>query len=164
MFAKLRRRHDDMRIVGAARVGHYLGDAGFFEVIHQRKGFGDGPPSGQQAVIAQDQRAVIADACDKALTLAKFKRHAFIVVIADPVIEPHRILVDRQQAAFERGDGEAGLGMGVEDTVDVMAGGMDRAVDCVPGGVDAMGVSSSTLPSRSILTRFEAVISLNIGP
>lgn len=84
-----------MRIVGTSGIGHDLGDAAFFQLTHEREGFCDGTPDGQQTVIAQDQGAVIADAGDQAFALTEFERSAFIVVITDPVIETHRILIDR---------------------------------------------------------------------
>jgi hypothetical protein len=56
-------------------------------------------------------------------------------VIAEPVVEPHRPLAQRQQAFLESADGNIRLGMSVDDALDIRAAHIDCAVDHVSGPV-----------------------------
>ena len=67
------------------------------------------------------------------LALVHVKRDAFVIVVSEPVVEPHRPLRERQQPLFQRADRDVGLGMGVDDALDVGPAEIDRAMNDDPG-------------------------------
>ena len=59
----------------------YLADE--VQIIHELEGLGDAAPDRQQAMIAQEQDAVIAEIGDQALALIEIAGDPFIFVDAD---------------------------------------------------------------------------------
>jgi hypothetical protein len=118
--------------------------------------------AGQQAMVAHDHRVVPAEIANEPLALVDLDRRTFVVVVADVADEADRGLRQRQQSASHRRHRHAGARMCVQHAGDIRPSSMNGAVDDVAGNVDAV-ISSGLvmiLPSTSILTRLDAVISL----
>jgi hypothetical protein len=84
-------------------------------------------------------------------------------VIGEIVIDLQRVLADRPDPFSSMRNAGAGAGMGVGDAIGVGPRLVDAAVDGEAGIVEP-ALGPITLPSMSILTRLDAVISSNISP
>lgn len=111
--------------------------AGALQIEHGVEGVRHAGAADQQAVVAQDHRAVGAEIGDQALLLVHVERDAFVVVIADAVVKAHGMLRNHEQASLLRGHRDAGRGMRMHDAGRVVADAMDGAMDDEAGGVDA---------------------------
>ena len=80
-------------------------------------------------------------------------------MVADPLIEPDRLLRDHPQALFDSGKRHAGLGMDVDGAVDVRTALEHAAVQREARPVDARRSSRSSF--MSTLPRLEAVTSVH---
>ena len=85
--------------------------------------------NGQQAVIAHNERDVVAKVMNNAFLLIDIIGDALIFMIADPPLKPQRMLCHRQQSAIERTYRHSSDRMGMDDASDIVARGMNRAVD-----------------------------------
>src|SRR5688572_3969253 len=92
--------------LGVARHRHQLRLAGALQPVHHDECLAHGASDRQQAVVAQDQRRAVAQVAHQALLLVQVDRRSLVVVIGD-FAEEHRVLRQRQQAAFERRDRHA---------------------------------------------------------
>ena len=136
------------------------------EQVHRQERVGDVAADREQAVVAQHQEGLVAEVGDEARLLVVAQRHAFVVVVAEATrarrstaarsaarrafcaetATPFSVCVCRTHCASSRA---AWIG----------------AVDDEAGRVDRKGrVLQHFLPSRSIFTRLDAVISSNIRP
>ncbi len=86
-------------------------------------------------MVAQDQRRLVAEVADQSRALVEIEGDALVVVVADPIVEHRRMLVDVQQAFLQAGDGDAGAGMRVQDAVDLRPRHVHGAVDDEAGVV-----------------------------
>ena len=102
-------------------------------MVSKRKGLGNIAPGRQQAVVAQNQHRMIGDRLLQAFALVHVERDALVIVVAEPVVEPHRPLRQRKEALFQRSDRDVPLGVGVYDALDVRPAQIDRAMDDDPG-------------------------------
>ena len=108
--------------------------------------------------------AKISEIADDALALVEIERDALVFVDAEPPKKLQGDLADRQQSALDRRNGHARLGVRMNDAGRVVARHMDRAVDGEARGIDAMRALPTRLPSTSIFTSEEAVISSKRRP
>ena len=67
--------------------------------------------------------------CPRRSPFVHIERDALVIVIAEPTVEPHGPLRQRQQPLFEHADGDVGLGMRVDHALHVGPRQIDRAVD-----------------------------------
>jgi hypothetical protein len=109
--------------------------AGLVEVVHDAEGVGHGGAHAEQAVVAQDQRHVVAQRGLDAAAFLQVEGHAFVGMDAHRLVELGRDLVELQQALLAGGHGHTGHGVGVDDAVRVVARGVHRAVDGEAGRV-----------------------------
>ena len=65
------------------------------------------------------------------------ERDAFVVVVGDLGVHPHRVLADRQQPALHRRDGDRGPRVRMDHAVDLGPRVMHAAVDDEAGFVHA---------------------------
>ena len=126
-------RHEAERAVHGERVD--LGLARGLQPVEVEEGLGDRPAHGQEAVVAEDERAVAAEVVHQPFLLAFAHDRAFVLVIADGAVEERRIQADGQEAAFQRRHRHAGRRVRVHDAVRVRRALVDRAVDGVAGCV-----------------------------
>jgi hypothetical protein len=123
---RLARRHDPQ-----------LDFRGAHQILHQNERFARGLADRREAVVVHDQRAVLAEVLEDALALAEILGDALVGMIADAVIEAHRLLRHHPQAALEAGHRHAELGVDMHDTVHVGTALQDAAVQREARPVDA---------------------------
>ena len=87
-------------------------------------------------MIVHDHGAIVAEMRDQPLALAEILGDAFIGVIADPLIETHRLLGDHPQSALEAGDGHPGPGVDVHRAIDIRPAAQHAAVQREAGTID----------------------------
>ena len=87
--------------LAAGRHRRELRLAALLEVAHQQERLRHRLAAGEQAVVAQDQRIVLAERGDEPRALVEIVGDAFVVVIADAVVEAHRLLRQRQQPLLQ---------------------------------------------------------------
>ena len=88
-------------------------------------------------MIVHDQRAVLAQRLVDAGALAEIFGDAFIVVIADAIVETHRRLRHHAQAVLQSGKRHAGFGVHVDGAIDVRPGRKHAAMQGKARPVDA---------------------------
>ena len=150
--------------LAAAGLCPHLHRAGSLEQVHGLPRFGHRGAHGQQAVIAQHQVLVLAEVAHQPRLLVLVERETFVVVIAEVAEHEGRLLRDRQQSRLLRRHRDAFERMHVQHATGVLARGMNRAVNGVARRIDRVRRLSTLLPSRSIRTRLDAVISSNMKP
>ena len=72
---------------------------------------------------------IVAEVANQPRALVDVDREPLVVVVAHAAVEQLRVLAEREEPVLHGGDRDAGLGMGVDDAVDVLAAAVDRAVD-----------------------------------
>src|SRR5688500_1023057 len=80
-------------------------------------------------MVAQDQKAAIAQVCDQTLALARVERDALVVVVAHEVERGQRLLGHRQQATLLGGYRDAIAGVQVHDRMRIGTAHVNRTVD-----------------------------------
>ncbi len=103
----------------AGRFHGKLDLGGLEQMLHQGEGLARALAHGQHAVVLHDQRPLVREMRDDPLPLAEILGDAFVRMIADAIIEAHRLLRDHAQPALEAGDRGAGAGMHVHGAIDV---------------------------------------------
>jgi hypothetical protein len=134
-FADLDRRHAQL---AAAAQGLHLRLACALEEVDVQEGFRDGAAGGQQAVVAQDHRAMVAQALHQPLALFEIQRDAFVGVVAEVAVELQRVLRDRQQAFFQARHRNAVGRVGVDHAGQVVAGHVHGRMDGEAGHVHTL--------------------------
>src|SRR5205807_10123253 len=74
------------------------------EMIGRRERLGDVAPGREEAVVAQHEHWMVADAALQPLALVHVERDTFVNMVAEAVVEAHRPLAERQEPIFERAD------------------------------------------------------------
>ncbi|MGA9896063.1 MAG: hypothetical protein WBQ55_27770 [Xanthobacteraceae bacterium] len=97
-FANLRR---NLHEGSAGRFHRQLDICGFEQRLHQHEGLARGLADGEQAVIAHDQRAVMTECLVDARAFTKIFGNAFIVLIADAIVETDCGLRHHPQATLQ---------------------------------------------------------------
>ncbi len=117
--------------------GHVGSDqrlAGPLKVVERVERLRHGGADDQHAMIAQDQQVVIADASPEPLALFAQSHAVEPVVDGDPLIEAHRVLVDRRHRGVAQGRQHGRvLRMDVQDAAGLRQIAMHGAVNG-PGG------------------------------
>ena len=119
----------------AARLRPHLDRARGFQVVHRDERLGDRLAHGQEPVVAQDQRGLVAEVSDETRLLVVSQRRALEVVIPEAREHGDRMLREGQQARALGRHGHAVQGVGMEDALGVVSRGVDRAVNHEAGGV-----------------------------
>ncbi len=86
-------------------------------------------------MIAQDQRRAVAQVGDEPYPFSLGQRDALVVVVADPAVQPHRVLGQREQTFRQGRQRHLGLGVQVHHAAGVPPGRVDGAVDDEAGRV-----------------------------
>ena len=113
---------------------------------------------GEEPVASHDECPLALHVLGETFTFFEREREAFPVVVADVAVEHRGVLHEVLEPVLERRDRER-LHVGVEHDLPLGEVVVDRSVDHKPAVFTSAG-PSSTLPSASILIRFEAVTSL----
>src|ERR1700722_6229626 len=120
----------------AARLGAHLDRARRLEQVHHLKGFRHAAPAGEQTVIAQHEIAAFTKVCDQAGFLVVAQGDTLIIVIGHVLQHENRLLRKGQHTPLLRRDGDAVESVRVQYAPDVMARGVDGAVNGESRGVD----------------------------
>jgi hypothetical protein len=101
----------------------------FLEVVHEDEGLGNGAAHRQDAVVAQHQRVVRSQVAHQPLALARFQRHAFVVVEGRVALVAHRELAQRREAVGHGRNGGARVRMRVQHAQRIGPPRVNGAVD-----------------------------------
>ena len=120
---------------GIARALHF---ARPLQVPHQTEGRRDVPVANEEAVIAQDQHVLVAQAFDEPGLLVGAHADAFEIVVRHAAEQHRAVEIVMPEAALFQRDRDPRRGVRVHDAMRVFAHRMDRAVDDEPGLVHRM--------------------------
>ena len=105
----------------AERLCRNLDVAGFLKIVGIAERMRDRPADGERAVIDQQHVVFVGEVAAEALALVEVGRRPLIFVVGEIIDDIERMLAHRDQAALDRGDGDACLGMEVDDRTHVLA-------------------------------------------
>ncbi len=102
-------------------------------------GLGGGGAGRERAVIAEHHQRLAAEVGHQPLALVEVQGDALVVVIGQVRRHDQGVLRQRQEALGLGRDGDALVGVHMHDEARVLAGAVDRRVDHIARGVDAVG-------------------------
>ena len=103
------------------------------KTVHEAERFADGPPDGQQTMIAHDHGVLVAEVGDDAGRLVGLLGEPFEVVIGDFAVERAATLIDVDQPFLGCRDDDTGARVDVEGALDVGLLAQDGTVEVEPG-------------------------------
>ena len=128
------------------------------QIVHDHEGLAGGLADGEEPVVSHDECPLALHVLGETFTLLEREREAFPVVVADVAVEHRGVLHEVLEPVLERRDRERLGHVGVEH--DLPGKSLWIAPWITKPAVFTSAGPSSTLPSASILIRFEAVTSL----